>query len=212
MKKDLIIVGAGGCGREVLQIAKDVNKVKKTWNILGFINDIENALDGYDCDLSIIGTIEDWIPQEGQEFVCAIADPYGKELVTKKLKERGAVFTSVIHPTAYISDYVEIGEGAVIYPYAALSVNCRIGDFVTILFSSGIGHDVKIGDYCTISSYCDLTGGVIVEEKAFMGSHVTIIPHKKIRPEAYIAAGSVVVSNVRAGCHVMGNPAKKIDF
>jgi sugar O-acyltransferase (sialic acid O-acetyltransferase NeuD family) len=211
MKKDLIIVGAGGYGREVLQIVKDINKVEDKWNILGFINDIGDALDNYECDYSIIGTIKDWIPQEGQEFVCAVADPLGKELVTKTLKEKGAVFTSAIHPTAYISEYAKVGEGVVMSIHSGISVNCKIGDFVTVLYSTIIGHDVNIGNYCTISSLSECAGGVELEEKVFLGSHVTVIPRKKVCTGAYVAAGSVVVTNIQPGNHVMGNPAKKID-
>ena len=73
--KDLIILGANGFGREVLQWAKDVNKVKPTWHIKGFLDDNLNALDGYKCDYEVLGTIKDWIPSENEEFVFAIASP-----------------------------------------------------------------------------------------------------------------------------------------
>lgn len=211
MVKDLIIAGAGGCGREVLQWVKDINKIEHRWNILGFINDFTDALDPFECDYPIIGTIEGWQPKEGQEFVCAIGDPEGKAFVAEKLKGRGARFASVIHPTAHIADFTEAGEGLIMYPKSCVSVNVKIGNFVMLL-SSNVGHDVEIGDYCTISSFCDLTGGVKLEEKVFLGSHVTVVPHKRIGEGANVAAGSVVVTNVKSGDHVMGNPAKRMDF
>ena len=31
--KDILIIGAGGCGREVVQWIKDINSSKPTWNI-----------------------------------------------------------------------------------------------------------------------------------------------------------------------------------
>ena len=61
---DLIIVGASGFGREVLQIVKDINKKQFTWNILGFLDDNLKALEGYSCDYEVIGTIKDWKPKE----------------------------------------------------------------------------------------------------------------------------------------------------
>ena len=210
MVKDLIIVGAGGCGREVLHCVKAINKVEQKWNILGFINDDRAALDGYACDHKIIGTIEEWEPKSCQEFICAIADPFGKEIVTKKLKERGAIFASMIHPTVSIADFSEIGEGVVVYPFSAISVNTKIGDFVTILGVVGVGHDVQIDDYCTVSGQCELAGKVKLGKKVFLGSHVTVIPERKIGEAAYVAAGSVVMTNIRPGYRVMGYPAKKI--
>lgn len=209
--KDLIIVGAGGFGREVLQWIKDINKIENRWNILGFIDDNTEALNGQACDYSVINTIKDCMPKKNQEYVCAIAKPSVKENVTKKLKERGAVFTSVLHPTSFISDYADVGEGLVMYPNSGINVNTKIGNFVTIL-SSGVGHDAEIGDYCTISSYCDITGGAILEERVFLGSHVTVVPGRKIGAGAYVAAGSVVMTNIHSGSHVMGNPAKRMDF
>ena len=73
--KQLIIVGAGGFGRELLQWCKDVQSVKKEWDIAGFIDDNTKALDGYKCDHKIIGTISEWIPEEDKVFAIAIADP-----------------------------------------------------------------------------------------------------------------------------------------
>jgi UDP-3-O-[3-hydroxymyristoyl] glucosamine N-acyltransferase len=111
-----------------------------------------------------------------------------------------------MHPTAIVGDYVKLGEGVVLYPNTIITTNVRIGDFVTVL-SSNIGHDVSIGDYSTISSFCDITGGVIVGKKVFLGSHSTIVPKKHIGDNAYIGAGSVVISNIKKNIKVFGNPA-----
>lgn len=209
--KDLIIVGAGGFGRELLQWVKDINKIQKTWKIKGFIDDNPNALDGYDCDYKIIGTIKDWIPSENEEFALAVAEPHLKEKIVSILKTKNAVFTAVIHPTAIISEFSKIGEGIIMYPNSGINVNTNIGNFVTLL-SSGIGHDSEIGDFCTISSYCDITGGVKLGKRVFIGSHSTIVPKRKIGDDVYISAGSTVMTNIKTGIRVMGNPAIKMDF
>ena len=209
--KDIVIIGAGGFGREVLQWIKDINKVKPTWNIVGFLDDNLNALDGFNCDYKVVGTVKDWQPKESERFVMAVANPKTKQAIAENMKAKGAIFTSLIHPTARISDISKIGEGLVMYPYSVITVNTRIGDFVSFL-SSGMGHDGDIGDYSTISSYCDITGGVKLGKRVFLGSHVTIIPQRKIGDDVYVAAGSVVVTNIKNGTRVFGNPAKKMDF
>ena len=208
---DIIIVGAGGFGREVLQWIKDINKVKQTWNIAGFIDDNLNALNGFACDYKVVGNIKDWQPKENERFVMAVANPKTKQAIAESMKAKGAIFTSLIHPTARISDIAQIGEGLVMYPYSVITVNTKIGNFVSFL-SSGMGHDGEIGDYSTISSYCDITGGVKLGKRVFLGSHVTIIPQRKIGDDVYVAAGSVVVTNIKSGTRVFGNPAKKMDF
>jgi sugar O-acyltransferase (sialic acid O-acetyltransferase NeuD family) len=208
---DLLIIGAGGFGREVLQWIKDINKLKPTWNILGFIDDNLNALDNLECDYKVIGTINDWKPKENERFVMAVANPKAKQEIVKNMKLKGAVFTSIVHPSASISAFAQIGEGMIMYPNSLITVNTKVGDFVTLL-SSSIGHDVEIDDYCTISSFCDITGGVKLGKRVFLGSHSTIIPKRKIGDDVYIAAGSVVMTNLKTGMRVYGNPAQKMDF
>lgn len=209
--KEIIIVGAGGFGRELLQWIKDINKVDCKWRIKGFIDDNLKALEGYECDYSVIGKISDWQPSENEVFACAIAEPKTKERVVTILRERGAIFEKVIHPTAIIGSFNKIGEGFVAYPNSVITVNAKIGGYVTLLISA-IGHDAVVGDFTTISSYCDITGGVKIGKRVFLGSHVTIVPQRKIGDNAYLGAGSVVVANIKENKKVMGNPARKINF
>ena len=211
MVKELIIVGAGGCGREVLQWAKDVNKVSEKWVIKGFIDDDPCALDTLECSHKIIGSISDWLPSPEEVFACGLGGPGSKKKVVELLKSRNAVFTSVIHPTAILADTAVLGEGVIVYPSAFISCNTKLGDFVTLLMSA-LGHDASVGDYTTISAFCDITGHVEVGRSVFMGSHVTIIPSMTIGDEAFLGAGSVVVNPIKPGVKVMGNPARKIMF
>ena len=208
--KELILVGAGGFGRELLHWIKVINRENNKWVIKGFIDDNLKALEGYECDYKVIGRIDDWLPVPSEVFACAIAHPQTKERVVKKLKSRGAVFERIIHPQASIGEFNKIGEGLIMYPKAVVTVNVTIGDFVTLLSSAG--HDVTIGDYSTISSFCGLNGNVKIGKRVFLGSHVAIVPGRKIGDDAFLAAGSVVVTNVKANKKVMGNPAKTMHF
>lgn len=208
---DLIIIGASGFGREVLQIVKDINKEKQIWNVLGFLDDNPDALEGYECDYAVIGSIKEWEPKENERFVMAIANPKIKEEVTTRLEEQGAQFVSIIHPTAIIGSFNHIGRGIVVYPYAKITVNTTIGNFVSLL-GSNIGHDATIGDYTTISGMCAINGHSIVGKRVFIGGHAVIAPSKKVGDDAYVGSGSVVVTNVRAGYKVFGNPAKKMEL
>ncbi|WP_292594710.1 NeuD/PglB/VioB family sugar acetyltransferase [Mesotoga sp. UBA5847] len=210
--KDLIIVGAGDTSREILQIAKDINRTSMTWNIKGFIAD-----EGLDISqltkgqYNIVGTIEHCMPRENEVFVCAIATPWRRERVVNQLKAVGAVFTSLIHPTARLDDYCELGEGVVMYPYSSVGSNARLGDYV-FLQSTTVAHDVSVGDFTTISSLCGILGRVKLGKRVFAGNHATILPKVSVGDDAYIGAGSVVIRNVRAGTKVFGNPARRVDI
>ena len=148
--RDLYIIGAGGCGREVLQWIKDSGT---EYNIIGFLDDNLEALDGFQCSHKIISKISEYIP---------------KEKITTSFMAKGAQFINIIHPTAVIAETSEIGIGVVVYPYCVISDNTEIGNFVTLNLYNSIGHDAKIGDYTTVSAHCDITGAVKIGKKVFM--------------------------------------------
>lgn len=208
--KDIIIVGAGGFGREALSLIKSINKVSKKWNIKGFIDDNINALDGVKCDGEIIGTIKDWIPSENEVYAMGVASPKGKENFANILKEKGAKFETLISPNAVIHDYVKIGEGCIINGRSSIGSGVVIGNFVNVA-ASMVGQDAIIGDYSTTTGYANITDAQI-GKRVFVGSQTFIMNKKKIGDDAYISAGSIVFNNVKPGVRVIGNPARKMKF
>ncbi len=210
--KNLIIIAAGGCGREVLQWAKDVNKKREKWCIKGFIDDNPNALDGLKCDFSIISGIDSYVIQHDDEFLCCVGNSDTRKMIVEKLKNKGAVFTSLIHPSAVISDTCTIGEGVIIYPFSTISDNTEIGEHSIINMYSSVAHDSVLGKYCTISAHCDITGMCKVGDGVFMGTTSNMVPSSRIGNNVYICAGSTVMGRVRSGNKVLGNPAKIVKF
>lgn len=205
----IIIVGAGGFGRELLQWIKDINAVKPTWVIAGFIDDDVHALDGVETDTPIIGTIKDWQPQEDEEFALAMGSPALKRKIVGIMKAKGAKFATIIHPTALLSPFAHYGEGFIMFPYSKLSCNSTVGDFVTLL-STPIGHDNVIGEYTVISGGCNIVRNVKIGKDVFLAAGVCIAQDVVIGDGAYLGLGSVVLKDVEAGKKVFGNPARVI--
>lgn len=208
--KNIVIVGAGGFGREVFNYAKDSIRKNKIWKIKGFIDDNLNALQGYDYPSKIIGKISEYNPVKGDIFLMALGNPKAKKNVSNILISKGAIFKNLIHPTATIGRNVKMGSGCIICPKAILTCDIDLGDFVTINCSSACGHDSKIGNYSTLSSYCDVTGFCSLGEGVFFSSHVSMRPSSKVGDWASVGIGSSVIMNIKAGTSVHGNPAVKI--
>lgn len=209
--KKILIVGAGGFGRELLQWIKDINAEKSTWEIGGFLDDNLQALDGVEIDYPVVGTISDWQPKDDEVFALAMGKPQLKRMVVEKLKSRGAHFAAVIHPTALVSPFAHYGEGLVMFPYSKLSCNSTVGDFVSIL-TTPIGHDNEIGDYTMISGGCNIVRNVKIGKDVFVAAGVCIAQDVVVKDGAYIGLGSVVLKDVKAGTKVFGNPARIIPF
>lgn len=208
--KDLIIAGAGGFGREAFTLARKINAINPQWNIKGFINDIPDALDGIKIDAKIIGTIKDWQPSDNEVFVIGVSSPKGKEKVANILKAKGAKFATLISPSAMIGDYVEIGEGCVIGSRSSIGSCARIGNFVHIA-GSMIGLDSVIDDYSTTTGFANIATAHI-GKRVFVGSHAVVLNNLTVGDDAYICAGSIVFTKVKAGTKVFGCPAKRMDF
>ena len=212
MMKNLVIIAAGGCGREVLQWAKDINEKEHRWNIKGFLDDNPAALDGLICDVPLLSNVDDYAIDPEDEFVCCIGNSATRKRVVEKMKARGAVFVALIHPSAVIADSCTLGEGIIIYPFALISDNAVIGNSCIINMYSSVAHDSVLGEYCTISAHCDVTGMCKLGDRVFMGTSSHMVPGTIIGDDVYICAGSTVMTRVRSGMKVLGNPAKIVKF
>lgn len=208
--KKLLIIGAGGCGREVFQWAKDIQKEEETWTSICFLDDDLQVLDDFGLKDAMAGTIDGYQPCAGDEVICAIGDPVTRLTLCKDFRKKGAIFTNIIHPTVMIGDYSRIGTGVIICPKTIISTNVQIGDFVLINTFCVAGHDVTIEQGCTLSAQCDLMGGAYLEEASFLGSGARIFPNRRVGKQSKIGAGSVVIRNVPSKASMFGNPAKQI--
>ena len=207
--KDIIIVGAGGFGREAYYLIRAINAITPRWNIKGFINDVPVDLKAKKIEAPILGTIKDWQPSKHEVFAMGISSPKGKEKVALHLKARGARFETLIDPLVTIDGTVEIGEGTII-TYPAVIGDCvKIGKFVHIA-GSMIGQDAEIGDFSTTTGYTNVTTSKI-GKRVFVGSHAVIMNGQRVGDDAVVGACSCVIRNVKPGATVFGNPAERVD-
>lgn len=214
MTTRLVIIGAGGFGREVLAWAEDVynSTTSPAWQDVGFLDSNVEALNGFAVDAPIVGDPQCYQPQPEDRFVCAIGDPATRLRVCRELQSRGAEFINLIHPSALVGPRCQMGNGTILCPFSVLTVDVTLGDFVILNVRAGIGHDVIAGDGCTLNAYCDVTGASKLGEGVFLGSHAVVMPRVHVDQYARIGAGSVVVRRVRENSSVFGVPAKRVGF
>ena len=210
--QSVVIVGAGGFGREVLEIFKDQNRVSRQWNILGFIDENTEihgkAINGY----PVLGGL-DWIQAHKEidlSCVVTIGDSRTRKEMVEKLAETSVQFCNAIHPSVIMSDSVSLGKGVIICAGSILTVNIVIGDHVHINTNTTIGHDAIIKDYCTVTATVKITGNTVLNEGVFMGTAAIMIPGVTIGSWTTIGAGAVVINDIPEKVVAVGMPAKAI--
>ena len=203
----IIIVGAGGFGREVLQWARHAWP-EHTGRIAGFLSEDPHALDGHAATLPILGSPADFELRLGDGLVLAIGIRGVRREVAERLAARGARFLTMIHPTAIVADTAVIGAGTVICPYAVVSDAVRLGRFVLVNYHASLGHDASAGDFAVLSPYATLGGGACVASDVFLGLHATVGPAKRLGAGSVVSSNSVALVDVPEGCLVYGVPGR----
>jgi sugar O-acyltransferase (sialic acid O-acetyltransferase NeuD family) len=210
--KDIVIVGAGGLGREIVAVIEACNTTRKEWNVLGFLDSNRNLAGTEVGGVPVLGS-DEWCREnarEGVSFVCAIGDPKIRCQIAKKFSAMGCGFVSIVHPDVRIPCSVQIGAGTVVMAGTQFTTDATVGSHVVIYLNCSITHDVEIGDFCMISPGSNLSGGAVLEAGVQFGTGASILPGRRIGAWAIIGAGSVVTDDVPANCTAVGIPCRAI--
>jgi sugar O-acyltransferase (sialic acid O-acetyltransferase NeuD family) len=206
----LLIVGAGGLGRELLSWAMQVPMTARDWYIGGVLDWQPEPWGIYKFPFKVLGSPDTFMLDENDRIIVAIGDPNTRLKVAKSLEVRGAKFTTVCHPTVTIGYGSHFGVGCMFMPGVTISTNVSIGDHVLLNAHSTVGHDTVIGDGGTLCGHVDVTGRVMLERGCFVGSHASVLPKVRVAENAVIGAGAIVLSNVDARTTVFGVPARPV--
>jgi sugar O-acyltransferase (sialic acid O-acetyltransferase NeuD family) len=231
--KNLIIIGAGGFGREVLMMAIDNPCNGADWIIKGFLDNRSHILHGFNLEASkvaygmdfseekrarykrdhpILGDPLTYEPEEGDVFLCALGDPAQRRKYVEPLLAKGAEFVRLVHPLAAVSAYASVGLGSIIGAYVSLSPDCHVGQHVTVGYGAVLGHDTTVADWVEVGMHCLISGNVTIGSAARIYPGAIVIPKAHVGEQAVVAAGSVVFKSVKAHTTVMGNPARRFNW
>lgn len=214
--KDIVIIGAGGFGREVQWLIERINEENpkaNRWNIRGYIDDgkeVGTEINGY----RVLGGI-DYLKNTKTKLsvVCAIGASKTRKKVIKKISDyQNLEFPNLIDPSVIFSNYVQCGKGNIICAGSILTVNINIADFCIINLDCTLGHDDVLESYVTIYPSVNVSGCVCVGECSELGTGTQIIQGKNIGKGTIIGAGAVVVKDMPDECTAVGSPCKPIKF
>ncbi len=211
--KKIIIIGAGGFGREVKMLIDQINASNPQYEFVGYYDDgIKKGtlINGF----PVLGSILDVnLVKETTYIALGLGNPIYKKKVVQELNNTNVIFETLIHPSVLIgADEVKFGKGVVVCAGSIITCNITIHDFVTVNLACTIGHDSILKDFVSIMPGCNISGEVLIEKSVYIGTGAKIINQVSIGENTIIGAGAVVSKSIPANCTAVGIPAKPLKF
>ena len=201
--KNLVILGAGGHGKVVADIAEKMGCFS---NILFLDDHHQGDLGAYD----VIGCFSDYSKYiKDSCFVVAIGSSVLRKKLQSEMSQAGARFATLIHPAAVLAADVAIGDGSVVMAGAVVNPGARIGNGVILNTCSSVDHDCVIGDFAHVSVGAHLAGTVVVGEETMIGAGAVVINNITIVERCMIGAGATVVTDLSESGTYIGTPARR---
>jgi sugar O-acyltransferase (sialic acid O-acetyltransferase NeuD family) len=201
--KNLAILGAGGHGKVVADIAE-----QSGWNVHFF--DGAHPQVNHCGVWSVVGNEEyliDHCSAYSAVFI-AIGNNAIREKKHNKLKSAGFNIATLISPTATTSKYSNIGEGVLVVGNACINIGAHIHTGAIINTGANIDHDCIIDEFSHISPGANLAGEVRIGTRTWVGVGSSVIQGIEVGHDVIIGAGSVVINNLPAQNTAVGCPAR----
>jgi len=207
--KPLIIVGAGGLGREVAWLVDDINKQTREWDLLGFVDDgvTGNTVEEY----PVLGNVDSLFTMKPVSWaIVAIADAQVRKRIIMRIQQSDIPIATLIHPSVQKSGFIEINPGSIICAGSVLTTNIKLGLASIINPNCFIGHDTVLNDFVSLMPGVNVAGEVTLGEGVYMGLNAGVINRTIIREWSIVGAGATVVNDIPAYSLAVGVPARVV--
>lgn len=205
MRDSVVILGAGGHAKVVIELFRAANELE----IIGCTAGSESGRTV--CGVPVIGpdAVLPELRAGGVRYAfVAIGDNVLRERLGTAVSAMGFELPNAISPHALISPSVVLGTGIAIMGGVVINAEARIGDLAIVNTNSSIDHNCRIGRAAHVAPACGLAGNVTVGDRSFLGVGVCVIPDVVIGADVVLGAGSVVVRDLPNGARAYGVPAR----
>lgn len=206
---ELVIVGAGGHGRELGSLIAGINAAGPKFRLAGFVDDDPWASDRLGrLGLSVLGDVS-WLAANPRPFVLGIGTSSTRRTIAARLEETGCEPVGLVATSASVGLDVRLGRGAVVHEHATITTNVRIGAHSHVNVGCAVQHDSIVGQFVQMSPAVFINGDCVVEDDVFIGTGAIVTRGVRVGAGARIGAGSTVLDDVEPNSLVVGTPARQ---
>lgn len=208
--RPVIILGAGGHGREVVDILHHIHRHGGGLKPHGFVDSNPQMRGQVVLDVPVLG---DWDALEHLDraeslLVSAVGNPAVCARLVARGEGLGFQFARVISPLALVSPYAEVGEGVTMFPYSVVNPGARLGSHCILNLGATVSHDTVVGRCCNLNPGCRLAGNVTVGEGSYIGMGSSVIQNVRIGARVIVGAGATVIRDLPDDVTAVGVPAR----
>jgi sugar O-acyltransferase (sialic acid O-acetyltransferase NeuD family) len=164
------------------------------------------ALAVHGCHPTVVA-LDDFVPGPNQLYLLGPTTPERSTLAGELARRFALRYTTLVHPTAYVSPLATLGEGVYIGANSIVAPGARLHEHVFVNRAVTIGHDTEIGAFSRIQPGCNLGGLSRIGSAVTVGIGATLIERLVVGDGAFIGAGAVVIGDVPARVLMVGVPA-----
>ena len=212
LPRPLVIVGAGGLGREIAVLVAQLNEAGSNWDLQGFYDDRVPATPTL-AGLPYLGTVADLNASPTPLAVAvAVGSSAARAAVVGRLTSAQLTFPALVHPQVALRVHqrISIGAGCLIQRGCILTCDITLGRFVLLNLGCTVGHDAGLQDFCSLMPHANVGGGAHLETGVYLGTNATVIHQVRVGARTVVGAGAVAVRDLPAGITAVGVPAKAI--
>ncbi|MER5636120.1 acetyltransferase [Kitasatospora sp. NPDC002227] len=206
VRPELVIVGAGGFGRETAEAAHAAG-----WRLRGFLDD-NPVLHGTRVDgVPVLGPAELVHELPRTKVLLCTVNPrvYTSRLdLAERLGLPERRYATLVHPSASVAARAELGPGTVLLAHTAVTARASIGAHVAVMPQVVITHDVEVAELATLASGVRLGGGVRLERGCYLGAGALLREYLTVGQWSLVGMGSVVLRDVPPLEVWAGTPAR----
>jgi sugar O-acyltransferase (sialic acid O-acetyltransferase NeuD family) len=208
----VVIIGAGGHGREVAEILRHQAHEGNGPRVQGFVVDDPENHGAEVGGLPVLGDCSwfDAADPEGLAVICAVGLPQARKRLTERASARRLPFASAVSPLAYVSPEATLGVGVMVFPHAFVSAGSSLGDHSVVNVGASVSHDARVGRFGTLGPGVRVAGHASLGEGCYLGVGSSVIDRVSVGAWATVGGGACVTRDVAGDATAVGVPARVI--